>query len=59
MERTCPVCSKKVERTLPDGKPNEWFPFCCRRCQLVDLGAWLDGQYRIEHDKDDETTDQQ
>jgi endogenous inhibitor of DNA gyrase (YacG/DUF329 family) len=24
-----------------------YFPFCSRRCRLVDLGAWLDADYRI------------
>jgi len=23
------------------------FPFCSRRCRLVDLGKWIDGEYRI------------
>jgi len=23
------------------------FPFCSRRCRLVDLGLWLNGHYRI------------
>lgn len=26
---------------------NAAFPFCSSRCQLVDLGKWLDGDYRI------------
>ena len=26
--------------------PDE-FPFCSERCRLVDLGRWLDGEYRI------------
>jgi hypothetical protein len=24
-----------------------FFPFCSQRCRLVDLGAWLEGDYRI------------
>lgn len=24
------------------------FPFCSERCKLIDLGAWLDEEYRIE-----------
>jgi len=24
------------------------FPFCSPRCQRIDLGRWLDGDYRIE-----------
>ncbi len=37
--RSCVVC----------GRPQDpaWRPFCSRRCQLVDLGRWLQGQYRL------------
>jgi endogenous inhibitor of DNA gyrase (YacG/DUF329 family) len=24
-----------------------WRPFCSDRCRLLDLGRWLDGDYRI------------
>lgn len=24
------------------------FPFCSDRCKLIDLGSWLDEEYRIE-----------
>ncbi len=24
-----------------------FFPFCSQRCRLLDLGAWLEGDYRI------------
>ncbi len=24
-----------------------WFPFCSKRCRLVDLGRWLDSDYTI------------
>ncbi len=23
-------------------------PFCSERCRLLDLGAWMDGRYRVE-----------
>jgi endogenous inhibitor of DNA gyrase (YacG/DUF329 family) len=31
-------------------RPKEWphWPFCSRRCQLIDLGRWLGERYRIE-----------
>lgn len=38
----CPICRKAV------GPAATAFPFCCRRCQVVDLGRWLGGEYRIE-----------
>jgi hypothetical protein len=30
------------------------FPFCSRRCKLVDLGKWFDGGYRISRQVDEE-----
>jgi len=35
-------------------------PFCSERCRLIDLGAWLDGRYRValgEPSPDDEVPD--
>lgn len=40
---SCPICSKHVERPPANG----FFPFCSKRCRLVDLGAWLGGDYRL------------
>lgn len=37
----CKVCG------APVGKAAETFPFCSRRCRLVDLGRWMDGRYRM------------
>jgi endogenous inhibitor of DNA gyrase (YacG/DUF329 family) len=40
-----------------------WRPFCSERCQLIDLGRWADGNYRVaadepadDDDDDDNTT---
>jgi endogenous inhibitor of DNA gyrase (YacG/DUF329 family) len=35
----CPICGKEVNRGGRD------FPFCCERCQLLDLYAWFNGEY--------------
>ena len=40
---TCPICRKEARRR-PD---NAAFPFCSPQCKLVDLGRWLDGNYRV------------
>ena len=42
----CPIC----EKTMDAQGPKEWpdWPFCSRRCKMVDLGRWLGGNYRIE-----------
>ena len=38
----CPTCGKPVE-----WKENPFRPFCSERCQLVDLGRWVEGEYRV------------
>jgi endogenous inhibitor of DNA gyrase (YacG/DUF329 family) len=38
----CPTCKAVAKK---DG--NKVFPFCCERCQLVDLGRWLNEDYRV------------
>jgi hypothetical protein len=40
----CPTCRKAFEPPRP--RPS-WFPFCAERCQLADLGKWLDEEYRV------------
>lgn len=48
---TCPTCEKPVDMA---GNPNR--PFCSERCQLIDLGRWLDESYSMpiegEEDRD-------
>ena len=43
MERSCPICKERFE---VDEKAAH-LPFCSRRCQLVDLGNWLDERYVV------------
>jgi uncharacterized protein len=38
----CPTCGNPVE-----WKDNPFRPFCSERCKLVDLGKWVDGEYRV------------
>jgi hypothetical protein len=40
----CPTCGKLLEGPIT---AQRWFPFCCEKCKLIDLGAWLDGSYVI------------
>ncbi len=47
--RPCPSCGIVVD---PD---DETYPFCSKRCRLVDLGRWMDERYRFQQrDPDDE-----
>lgn len=43
LEVSCPQCAKRVP-WLPE---STYRPFCSKRCQLLDLGAWADESHRI------------
>ena len=48
MNHRCPACDKPVEASSDEqSDQSQCFPFCSERCKLVDLGAWLDAEYRI------------
>jgi len=52
----CPVCKRRVN--VPQEDPStlpRFYPFCSERCKLIDLGAWLDAEYRIPSKPDDES----
>jgi endogenous inhibitor of DNA gyrase (YacG/DUF329 family) len=48
MKHRCPIC-RKIVRISPSKHAEEvkFFPFCSQRCKLIDLGAWLDAEYKI------------
>ena len=39
----CPICKKPA---TPRAE-NPSFPFCSPRCRTVDLGKWLNEEYRV------------
>lgn len=43
LEVTCPQCSKPVVWSTESA----YRPFCSKRCQLLDLGAWAEESHRI------------
>lgn len=45
----CPECGKSTEYS----SANEYRPFCSQRCRLIDLGEWIEGNYRIEPEETD------
>jgi hypothetical protein len=49
MNSSCPICAEPCGRA-----GNPYFPFCSERCQLVDLGRWLNEDYRIPGEPADE-----
>jgi endogenous inhibitor of DNA gyrase (YacG/DUF329 family) len=43
MQAKCPVCGKLFEADFT----SPGFPFCSKRCKLIDLGRWLDGSNNL------------
>lgn len=39
----CPTCCKAVSWQ----ESSRWRPFCCKRCQLIDLGEWATEEKHI------------
>jgi uncharacterized protein len=46
IEVNCPTCGKIVIW----GEKSPYRPFCCKRCQLIDLGEWANEEKRISSD---------
>ncbi|ARJ41152.1 DNA gyrase inhibitor YacG [Pantoea alhagi] len=44
----CPTCGKAVIW----GEQSPFRPFCCKRCQLIDLGEWAAEEKRIASSND-------
>ncbi|MDO8527529.1 MAG: DNA gyrase inhibitor YacG [Deltaproteobacteria bacterium] len=42
MKVKCPYCKKESVK-----ENNSFWPFCCERCKMIDLGKWAAGDYRI------------
>ena len=49
MKIKCPRCGNETEMT-----GNPFRPFCSERCQVIDLGNWISGTYRIPEERSDE-----
>ena len=43
----CPECGQRAEYS----EKNKHRPFCSRRCQLLDLGAWASEDRKIAGEK--------
>jgi uncharacterized protein len=46
----CPICKEPVKARAE----NRAFPFCSPRCKQVELGKWLNEEYRVPTEEDDE-----
>lgn len=43
MSSKCPICNAEVKPR----SDNPVFPFCSPRCKTIDLGKWLNEEYRV------------
>ncbi len=50
MAATCPICNKAIQPR----QSNPAFPFCCKRCKMVDLGNWFGESYVVSRPIDPE-----
>ena len=48
----CPTCKEPVPADC------ETFPFCSKRCRQIDLGKWLEGDYRISRPVEEQDLDE-
>ncbi|WP_394822295.1 DNA gyrase inhibitor YacG [Pendulispora albinea] len=46
----CPICRKPLTDAMREARP-----FCSARCRQVDLGRWLNEEYRISGSETDGT----
>lgn len=53
MQIKCPNCGRETEY-----HGNEFRPFCSERCQLLDLGAWADGDYALPAESSEMTEEE-
>lgn len=49
MQISCPQC-----KNITTWEENPWRPFCSERCKIIDLGAWVMEEYRIEGKKEED-----
>ncbi|MCP4612247.1 MAG: DNA gyrase inhibitor YacG [Planctomycetes bacterium] len=59
MKHRCPVCDKIVHGSIQEPfKEAIFFPFCSKRCKLVDLGEWLDSEYKLVSELQSQDSDE-
>ena len=49
---SCPRCRKQAK-----WEGNPFRPFCSERCRMIDLGAWVNEEYRIPAEEKREEED--
>jgi uncharacterized protein len=52
----CPVCRRQISYTATQEVP--FRPFCSQRCKLIDLGRWLNEEYRVSEEASPDSPDE-
>ena len=52
IQTSCPVCQNAMRGESLAQWPQ--YPFCSKRCKLIDLGRWLGGTYRLPSEEQEE-----
>jgi hypothetical protein len=56
--QACPICAHELPTGAATDSP--LYPFCSRRCKLIDLSRWTEGKYAIVEQRTiDELLEQQ
>ncbi len=50
----CAQCKKNFDRT---STPKDLWPFCSKRCKMIDLGQWLSEKYVIEEGEEKDSVE--
>lgn len=61
MKIKCPTCKKIMDKAAQQlSRKGKFYPFCSNRCKLIDLGKWLDADYKIaaQENEEDQAGDQ-
>ena len=51
---SCPICGQEMRGRSPAEWPQ--FPFCSKRCKMIDLGRWLTESYGIPAEEPEDAT---
>ena len=55
MEERCRYCDRLLDANDPEHQ--RYWPFCCERCKMAELGAWFDDRYVVSRPLDEVADD--
>jgi endogenous inhibitor of DNA gyrase (YacG/DUF329 family) len=55
MAEQCRYCKRRLDRA--DAEHARYWPFCCERCKMAELGHWFEGRYVIGRPVDEVADD--